>query len=246
VIGISPAAAINQAMSLVRAPLVGLCIDGARMASPGLLRLAHAAWRQEPQRLIGTLAFHLGPDVQMVSVTRGYDAATEDRLLQSVPWQRDGYRLFDISVLAGSSRAGWNGPIAESNALFMDRRMWDALGGIDERFQCAGGGFCNLDLWDRAVAASAGAVWILLGEGTFHQVHGGAATNGTENDRRLMAEEYVRIHGRPFATPFYVPSFIGSLDHVPERLTCMSHASGEFGRPVRSQGSESRITGFDL
>lgn len=217
-IRISPVAAINQALALARAPLIGLCIDGARMASPNLLRLAHEAWRRDPDRLIGTLAFHLGPDVQMVTVPQGYDAATEDRLLASVPWQEDGYRLFDISVLAGSSRAGWNGPIAESNALFLDRRIWNRLGGMDERFQSAGGGFCNLDLWDRAMGLCGAEPWILLGEGTFHQVHGGAATNGTQDDRRVMAEEYIRLHGRPFQTPTYRPRFLGSLDHVPARL----------------------------
>jgi glycosyltransferase involved in cell wall biosynthesis len=213
----SPVAAINRAVAMTKAPLVGLFIDGARMASPGLLALAHAAWRRDPARAIGTPGFHLGPAVQMQSVAQGYDAATEDALLASVPWQRDGYRLFDIAVLAGSSRGGWEGCIAESNALFMDRALWDAIGGLDERFASAGGGFCNLDLWDRAVAASDGAPWIILGEATFHQVHGGAATSGTPETRREMAAEYARLRGHAFATPAYTARRIGSLDHVPPR-----------------------------
>lgn len=213
----SPVAAINAAVAMTRAPLVGLFIDGARMASPGMLALANAAWRQDPARAIGTPGFHLGPEVQMQSVAKGYDAAAEDALLASVPWRQDGYRLFDIAVLAGSSRGGWGGCIAESNALFMDRALWDAIGGLDERFASAGGGFCNLDLWDRAVAASDGAPWMILGEATFHQVHGGAATNGTAEARREMAAEYARIRGHPFATPAYTACPIGSLDHVPPR-----------------------------
>lgn len=216
-VSISPAAALNAALELATAPLVGLFIDGARMASPGLLHLAHAAWLQDPSRAIGTLAFHLGPDMQMVTVPQGYDAATEDRLLESVPWRSEGYRLFDISVLAGSSRAGWHGTIAESNGLFMDSRIWRALGGLDTRFCTPGGGYCNLDLWERAVAASQREPWILLGEGTFHQVHGGAATNGTPEDRRIMAEEYERLHGHPFVAPQYKPRHLGSLAHLPPR-----------------------------
>lgn len=211
---ISPVAGINSALAESRAPLIGLFVDGARMVSPGVLSYAHEAWRLDPNRAIGTLGFHLGPDVQMISVTQGYTQASEDRLLNTVPWQEDGYRLFDISVLAGSSRAGWNGPIAETNGLFMDRSLWDKVGGLDERFQSAGGGYCNLDLWERAVAASNQEPWIILGEGTFHQVHGGAATNGTTEHRKVMAAEYIQIFGRPFKVPAYTPRFIGSLDHL--------------------------------
>lgn len=209
---ISPVAGINLALADAAAPLIGLFIDGARMASPGILRLAHQAWQSDPSRAIGTLAFHLGPDVQMVTVSQGYDQAAEDRLLASISWREEGYRLFDISVLAGSSQTGWNGPIGESNGLFMDRALWDRVGRLDPRFRAAGGGFCNLELWDRAVAGSDHHPWIILGEGTFHQVHGGAATNGTAADRQTMADEYAQLFGHPFRRPAYTPRFIGSLD----------------------------------
>lgn len=208
---VSPARAINAAIREARGDLIGLWIDGARMASPGVLKHALDAWSQDSTRAIGTLAFHLGPDVQYLTVPDGYDQAFEDALLAGVPWQSDGYRLFDISVLAGSSTNGWFGTINETNGLFMDRRLWDKIGGLDERFESPGGGFVNLDLWQRAVSASGNAPWIILGEGTFHQVHGGAATNGTDEARRLMHDEYIAVKGVPFAGSDYQPVFIGSL-----------------------------------
>jgi cephalosporin hydroxylase len=209
----SPAAAINAAMRPLQGRMIGLWIDGARLASPGIVRHAFEAWRADPTKAIGTLAFHLGQDVQMRSVFQGYDASTEDALLDAVDWRQDGYRLFDISVLAGSSSTGWFGCINETNGLFMDRALWDELGGLDERFEAKGGGFVNLDLWERAVAASQGHPWMLLGEGTFHQVHGGVATNGTAADRAPMRAEYAAIHGRPFSPPTYQSRYVGSLDH---------------------------------
>lgn len=208
----SPAAAINRAMKDLRGQLVGLWIDGARLASPGIIRHAVEAWRSNPKAAVGTLAFHLGNDVQMRAVADGYDARAEDALLASVPWQADGYSLFDISVLAGSSAAGWFGCINETNALFMDRTLWESLDGLDERFEAPGGGFVNLHLWERAVEASGGRPWIILGEGTFHQVHGGVATNGPPESRSAMREEYASICGRPFVTPKYQPQFVGALD----------------------------------
>lgn len=192
--------------------MLGLWIDGARLATPGVVARALEAWRADSSRAIGTLAFHLGPDVQMRSVFDGYDAATEDALLASVPWREDGYRLFDIAVLAGSSTPGWFGCIGETNGFFADRALWTMLGGLDERFEAPGGGFVNLDLWQRAVDASHGQPWMILGEGTFHQVHGGAATNGTVEARAAMVREYEAIHGRAFETPFYQARFVGTLD----------------------------------
>lgn len=209
---VSPASAINEAMGTAEGRLLGLWIDGARLASPGVVRRAVEAWRTDPSRVIGTVAFHLGSDVQMRTVADGYDADAEDSLLASVPWQEDGYRLFDISVLAGSSAAGWFGSINETNGLFMDRALWDRLGGLDERFEAPGGGFVNLDLWERAVAISGAHPWMILGEGTFHQVHGGVATNAPAEDRAPMRAEYAAIHGRPFAPPSYEPHFVGKLD----------------------------------
>jgi len=45
----SPAAALNRGIREARAPLVGAMVDGARLASPGLLRLALVASRLHPR-----------------------------------------------------------------------------------------------------------------------------------------------------------------------------------------------------
>jgi cephalosporin hydroxylase len=94
----------------------------------------------------------------------------------------------------------------------MDRKLWHALGGLDDNFKEPGGGFVNLDLWERAVALSNQQPWMILGEGTFHQVHGGAATSGSVDDRAKMHDEYVRIKGRQYAPPQYRACFVGRLD----------------------------------
>ena len=209
----SPVAAINRGLELARGDLVGVWIDGARLASPGLLETALMAARMHPRAVIGTIGFHLGPDVQMKSVHEGYDQAREDALLASVDWEADAYRLFGISSFAGSSANGWFMPIAESNALFMRRALWDELGGYEPAFRMAGGGLANLDIWRRACEAPGTRVIILLGEGTFHQVHGGVATNAERPMFPLFHEEYRRIRGQPFRAPDVDALFVG---RVPE------------------------------
>jgi glycosyltransferase involved in cell wall biosynthesis len=208
----SPARALNAGIAQARGAVIGAMIDGARIASPGLIRFALMADALATRTVILTLGFHLGPEVQMKSVPKGYNQAQEDRLLEQIRWTEDGYRLFDISVFAGSSAGGWFGPIKESNAIFMRRKLWDQLGGFDEKFQSPGGGLVNLDTLARAVQLPDVTVVTLLGEGTFHQVHGGVATNterGPQHD--AFRAEYLAIRGRRFQTPAYQSIYLGSV-----------------------------------
>jgi hypothetical protein len=159
---VSPVPAVNFGLTVARGDLVGVCIDGARMASPGLLSKALAASRLHRRPVIGTIAFHLGPDVQMESVRHGYNQAIEDKLLARSGWEADGYRLFTISVFGGSSSGGWFKLPAESNALFLRAEHWRALGGWDEGFVMPGGGLVNLDTWARVCADPSGELIMLL------------------------------------------------------------------------------------
>jgi hypothetical protein len=210
----SPAHAINRGLAVARGEVVGVMIDGARIASPGVISLAATAVRPSDRFVALTLGFHLGSKVQMQSVPEGYDQQQEDRLLDRSGWMEDGYRLFDISVFAGSSEGGWFRPINESNAIFMRRRLWDELEGYDERFTSPGGGLVNLDTLCRVVALPGVAFVTLLGEGTFHQVHGGVATSGAGGMHEAWHAEYSTIRGLPFRTPSYRSQYFGCMPRL--------------------------------
>jgi glycosyltransferase involved in cell wall biosynthesis len=171
----SPALAINRAVSLARAPNVCVMIDGARMVTPGALRWGLRLLDLSPRSFIEVRGWHLGPKWQPESVMEGYDHERETLLLQETRWWENGYRLFDIAASTPQTKFGLSVPAAESNCFFMSREFFERLGGFDERYGEPGGGLVNLDFYARAVAA-ADQVWTILGEGTFHQVHGGAAT----------------------------------------------------------------------
>jgi glycosyltransferase involved in cell wall biosynthesis len=207
----SPARALNTGIADARGELIGVMIDGARMASPGIIASAAMAGTLSDRAVILTLGFHLGSELQMESVLHGYDLEQEDRLLAKSGWTEDGYRLFDVSVFAASSRDGWFSPITESNAIFMCRHLWDELGGFDERFQTPGGGLVNLDTLARAVQLPGAVVVTLLGEGTFHQVHGGVATNSIHNMAGLFQAEYHKIRQCNYQAPVYESLYVGSV-----------------------------------
>lgn len=208
----SPAASVNAAVRLSRGEAVMLCIDGARMLTPGIVGLTLAALRAFPDPVVATLAWHLGPKLQNESLLEGYCREVEDRLLDSVDWRRDGYELFRIATLAASCSDGWLLPMSESNCLTVRRSSWDLLGGLDERFVTPGGGLVNLDFYRRACTTLEPLV-SLLGEGTFHQVHGGVATNAppASHPFPVFQEEYVRLHGAPYAAPTVKPVVLGAL-----------------------------------
>lgn len=211
----SPVPAINEAVRACRGELVGICHDGARMLSPGLLALALRAARLGADPYVITLGWHLGPDVQYRSQRRGYDRDQEDRLLDSVDWREDGYRLFGISALGGSNPRGWFGPVAESPVQFIRPGTFERIGGFEEGFGSAAGGIFNLDFLREAVEDEGTEPVVLLGEGSFHQLHGAEFNNaGRREHRAKWAEakrEYKRVRGRDYEQPALSPLYLGSL-----------------------------------
>lgn len=209
----SPARAANIGIEKAGSSLIGVLIDGARMVSPGLASAAVRAAGLGERIIVATPAYHLGQEPQMAAAAKGYDQAAEDQLLATVDWRADGEELFTICALAGSSARGWFGPMGESNALFMSRSLWTELGGFDEQFDRPGGGLVNHDLYRRACESHDAELVVLLGEGTFHQYHAGAATSGRASRQELW-EEYEAIRGRPYEPPTLEPLHLGT---VPER-----------------------------
>jgi len=204
----SPARAANRGLRVAGGDLVGLLVDGARLTSPGLLAEACRAARLAPRPVITAPAFHLGPVRHMLAADAGYDQAAEDQLLADSGWEADGYRLFDISTPAGSWGRGLFGPAGESSSLFCPRAIWDELGGLDERFALPGGGLVNHDLYRRACSLERVELIVLLGEGTFHQYHGGAATS-RRHSWDAMHAEYEAIVGAPHQPPTNPPLYVG-------------------------------------
>jgi Glycosyl transferase family 2 len=194
----SPARAINEGLARARAPLIGVWIDGARMASPGLINACVAASRMHERPVIATLNYQLGPNLQRISCEQGYDQVAEDRLLDSIEWPKDGYRLFEIST--PEMKGGPTGAMLESNALFLPRPLWDELGGYDEQFSEPGGSVVNPDTLIRAVALPGAQLIRVVGEGTFHQVHGGMSTSSQKSAINVVMEgnrTYMRLRGKP-------------------------------------------------
>lgn len=217
---VSPVSAVNLGVNMARANKVCVCIDGARMLSPGIISNMLAAFKVHPRAFVSTLGWHLGDELQNESVKKGYCQAVEDDLLASIDWQQDGYQLFTISALAGSSHQGWFASVAESNCFALTKADFLSLGGFNARFQTPGGGLVNLDFFRLACESPALTPVLLLGEGTFHQFHGGVATNATlaEHPWAKFHDEYVAIRGQDYQAPHFAPYYMGRLSEQARRF----------------------------
>jgi glycosyltransferase involved in cell wall biosynthesis len=216
----TPCRAMNTGIEQARAKRVACSIDGARILSPGILAAMLQAERLFPNPFVYTLGMHLGHKRQNVALAEGYNQEVEDRLIATVDWQADGYRLFDISVLAYSSICGFFGTLKESNLFAAPKVKLRELGGFDERFRIAGGGLVNLDLFNRLAEADDLEPVMLLGEATFHQFHGGVSTNVPPGELRLQEykDEYRAIRGKEYATAAPTPYYFGRVPHNTKRI----------------------------
>ena len=84
-------------------------------------------------------------------------------------------------------------------------------GGWDEGFVTPGGGYANLDIWVRACADPEAELIMLLGEATFHQVHGGNRPAALE---ALFYQEYRRLRGRDYERPTRRPLYFGAMPEI--------------------------------
>ena len=196
----SPVHALNRGIAKGRGRSFALMIDGAHVLSPGVLHHGMVGLRTYEPAVVSTQQWYVGPGQQGEAIHEGYDQAMEDRLFEAIGWPGDGYRLFDISHFI--SERDWLDGMWESNCLFVPRSVLSQVGAFDESFDMPGGGYANLDLYERVGSTPGVTVTTMLGEGSFHQVHGGTTTNQGVDDRATRisgyAEHYAEVRGRPF------------------------------------------------
>jgi len=218
----TPCRALNNGSTLARADTLVNLIDGARILSPGILANMLRAEQAFDNPFTYTVGMHLGRKPQNDSLLEGYDQVVEDQLLDSVPWQTDGYKLFEISCLARSSKEGFLYPIYESNCFAVSKATLEEIGGFDEAFEMPGGGLVNLDVFRNLFLHESTTPVLLTGEATFHQFHGGVATNVPASDRvwDKFNDEYESLRGHRFDLIGYPrkPRLLGELNTESRRF----------------------------
>lgn len=209
----TPVHALNHGVAVANGSTFAFMIDGAHVLTPGVLRFGMMALASYAPALVATQQWYVGPGQQGDVMQSGYDEAFEDRLFDEIEWPTDGYRLFDIGHFVGDR--DWFDGVWESNCLFVPRSLLEQVGAFDESFSEPGGGYANLEFYERLASAPDITVASIIGEGSFHQIHGGTTTNVVDTDARRgriagYAQQYAEIRGRGWRSPGKSIHYVGT------------------------------------
>lgn len=217
----SPAFAVNFGVARARGEVLAIMVDGAHMLTPGVLHYGLELYGALPNPLVVTKPFYLGPGPQYETIFEGYDETREDQMLAGINWPEEGYRLFEIGVPIRVEPRGVRPPLYwfirqfESNCLFMRRSAFEAIGGCEERFDIPGGGIMLPDLYLRLTELPDSQIVQLLGEASFHQLHGGTSTNVSREQQKAQwqryLEQYEQLRGKPYKVSQNPISYYGHM-----------------------------------
>ena len=210
----TPVYAVNEGIDHCRGEYVCIMIDGARMVSPGLVHNTLALLSAVPDSLICAPGYHLGTNIQKFHLSSGHDEVVEQQLLDKIDWKSNGYRLFNISCFSEANMHGFFHPLMESNCMTCRKQAFLETGGAHEGFQTPGGGSVNLDMYRNLAMMDKNQLFILAGEGSFHQYHGGVTTSEAEDLEEVLAshrEELKGIRGDYYHAALKEPVIYGQI-----------------------------------
>jgi cephalosporin hydroxylase len=210
----TPADALNRGLGIAAGSTIAFMIDGAHVLTPSVLRFGMAGLSTYEPAIVVTQQWYVGPGQQPDAMNAGYDQTYEDELFREIEWPLDGYRLFDIGHFIGDR--DWFDGLWESNCIFVPRKLLEQYGAFDESFSMPGGGYANLELYERLGATPDVNVVTILGEGSFHQVHGGTTTNRADPDERRStitgyADHFAELRGRNFRGAGKTLHYVGTM-----------------------------------
>lgn len=211
----TPVDALNEGLNRVQTPYTMVCIDGARMLTPGVFDKTFDILKSDPTAFVYTVGFHLGKYHQNDHLTLGYNQQVEDDLLSTIDWKTNGYNLFRISSYKQEFYNFFSN-VSESNCFVIETDVLRELGGFKKEFRTIGGGLINLHIFKKIIELGKNQPYCLIGEATFHQYHSGASTNieRTEHPIDLYRKEYKSITGQYFASNRVNPIYFGSLHQI--------------------------------
>lgn len=239
----SPAKALNCGIEVACGENFALMIDAAHVLTPGVLRFGMTGLKAYGPAIVATQQWYVGPGQQNEAMLDGYDQEYEDRLFESIRWPADGYRLFDIGHFIGDR--DWFDGLWESNCIFVPRKILEQIGSLDENFTMPGGEYANLDLYERVASTPDVKLVSLLGEGSFHQLHGGTTTNESEvsarqNQLEAYRQHYAELRGRYLHGPGKPIHYVGGFSEPSRRTRARRLTAPEYFRTAQALTADQR------
>jgi hypothetical protein len=210
----TPIYAVNHGIEVADGENICLMIDGARLLSPRVLRYTLDAFAINSKALVAVPGYHIGEHDHKFNNINLHDEQSEQQLLDGIDWKNNGYQIFKVSCLSGANTHGYLHPLLESNCLSVSKQALVAYGGAKQEFQSPGGGAVNLDLYRGLCLDPMSQLFVVAGEGSFHQYHGGVTTMQRDDLDELLQnfqDEYKAINGEYYEAARREPTLIGAI-----------------------------------
>jgi hypothetical protein len=190
--GVSPVPAVNFAFEQARGQYIGLSIDGARLVTPRVIEYAMLAFDIHKHALVMVPGYHLGEQDQKFHLDSGHSEEKEIARLKELDWRAYGYRLFQFATWSSSNQRGYFQPMQECSCIFASAKDFEKIGRADSRFALPGGGSINLHIYRSLGMLPQSKLFVLPGEGSFHQFHGGVTTQQHSNHeaRQVLLKQF--------------------------------------------------------
>lgn len=227
----SPVFALNAAIKEAKYNTIGLIIDGAHIISPGVFRSAREICQMFQRPVINIPQYSLGNISQNLNpiLTDPFDR--EAWRLNHLGWPKKGYSLFHYAVFSSENTTRSILDSIESNCLISKRDVFESHGAFDERFDEAGAGFANLEMFSRLVNHPDNKYVVFPGEGTFHQDHGGTTTRQSPEERdrlvEIFREKYTEITGLETLVNITPPMLYGTFRKSCQKVPTISKEYGK-------------------
>lgn len=214
--GVSPVPALEFALQQSRGEQLGIILDGAQMLSPRVLEYVLMATRMVEDPVTTVPGYHLGESDQKEHLSSGHSEQVEIARLEELDWRNNGYRLFQFACFSSGNKAGYLQPMMESSALFCRRDSYINMGGCPPAFDQPGGGSVNLYLYRKLLMRETARLFVLAGEGSFHQFHGGVTTREMEQRETLLKsfdQRLEELYDEPFKSTAREPQLLGAVGY---------------------------------
>jgi len=215
--GVSPVPAVNFAFEQAHGECIGLSIDGARMVTPRVIEYALLAFELSKHALVMVPGYHLGEQDHKFHLESGHSEEKEIAKLKELHWHENGYRLFQFAAWSSSNQRGYFQPMQECSCVFASTNHFEKIGRADSRFNLPGGGSINLHIYRSLGMLPDSKLFVLPGEGSFHQFHGGVTTQQhRDNEARQQMlnqfdEQLNDIWGGEFKALTREPMMLGAV-----------------------------------
>ena len=216
-----------------RGEAIALMIDGAHVLTPGVLRYGMLGLRTYEPAIVATQQWYVGPGQQPDAMHAGYDQRLRGPAVRARSSGRSTATGCSRSATSSATATGSTG-CGRATASSCPARCSSRSAASTRASRCRAAATPTSTSTSGSARRPDVTVVTILGEGSFHQVHGGTTTNQARPRRARPSvlssyrEHFARARGRGLRGPRKPIHYVGSMPGAARRTRRAPHDAPSF------------------